>query len=106
MYKEEKAIVGANIRRLTKFDEVTNHFLQTFVAHQMRVQGVVPAKDLGPTPASGMQTGKGPMMSMGIKSGGSIESVMQTVVGVMREMMVRNNKFVHKQDIYTMLSSS
>ena len=27
VYKEEKAIVGASIRRLSKFDELTNHFL-------------------------------------------------------------------------------
>lgn len=33
VYKEEKAIVGTHIRSLAKFDELTNHFLQTFVAH-------------------------------------------------------------------------
>ena len=32
VYKEEKAIVGTHIRRIEKFEEVTNHFLQTFVA--------------------------------------------------------------------------
>ena len=33
VYKEEKAIVGTHIRAIEKFEEVTNHFLQTFVAH-------------------------------------------------------------------------
>ena len=33
VYKEEKAIVGTHIRPIEKFEEVTNHFLQTFVAH-------------------------------------------------------------------------
>ena len=33
VYKEEKAIVGTHIRGIQKFEEVTNHFLQTFVAH-------------------------------------------------------------------------
>ena len=32
IYKEEKAIVGTHIKKVEKFDEVTNHFLQTFVA--------------------------------------------------------------------------
>jgi hypothetical protein len=27
VYKEEKAIVGTHIRRIEKFEEVTNHFL-------------------------------------------------------------------------------
>ncbi len=33
VYKEEKAIVGTHIRPVEKFEEITNHFLQTFVAH-------------------------------------------------------------------------
>lgn len=37
VYKEEKAIVGTHIKKIEKFEEVTNHFLQTFVAHQIRV---------------------------------------------------------------------
>jgi hypothetical protein len=41
VYKEEKAIVGTHIRKIEKFEEVTNHFLQTFVAHQIRTKGVL-----------------------------------------------------------------
>lgn len=41
VYKEEKAIVGTHIKKIEKFDEVTNHFLQTFVAHQIRVKGIL-----------------------------------------------------------------
>ncbi len=41
VYKEEKAIVGAHIRKVEKFEEVTNHFLQVFVAHQIRTKGVL-----------------------------------------------------------------
>lgn len=40
-YKEEKGIVGTHIKKLDKFDEMTNHFLQVFVANQMRVKGVL-----------------------------------------------------------------
>jgi DNA/RNA endonuclease YhcR with UshA esterase domain len=41
VYKEEKAIVGTHIRKVEKFEEVTNHFLQVFVAHQIRTKGVL-----------------------------------------------------------------
>ncbi len=41
VYKEEKAIVGTHIRAVEKFEEVTNHFLQTFVAHQIRLKGIL-----------------------------------------------------------------
>jgi len=41
VYKEEKAIVGSHIRKVEKFEEVTNHFLQTFVSHQIRTKGVL-----------------------------------------------------------------
>jgi RPA family protein len=47
VYKEDKAIVGTHIKRISKFDELTNHFLQTFVAQSVRLQGVLPQKDLG-----------------------------------------------------------
>jgi hypothetical protein len=42
VYKEEKAIVGTHIKAIEKFDEVTNHLLQTFVAHNIRLKGVLP----------------------------------------------------------------
>ncbi len=32
LYKEEKALVGTHIKKTEKFDEISNHFLQTFVA--------------------------------------------------------------------------
>lgn len=32
VFKDEKAIVGTHIKRVDKFDEVTNHMLQVFVA--------------------------------------------------------------------------
>lgn len=41
VFKEEKAIVGTHIKRVDKFDEVTNHLLQVFVAHCIRKKGVL-----------------------------------------------------------------
>ena len=47
VYKEEKAIVGTHIKRISTFSEVTNHFLNAFVTDQIRKQGVLSAKELG-----------------------------------------------------------
>jgi RPA family protein len=33
IFKESKAIVGTHIRSVERFEEITNHLLQTFVAH-------------------------------------------------------------------------
>lgn len=41
IFKEDKAIVGTHIKKVEKFDEVTNHFLQVFVAHNIRKKGVL-----------------------------------------------------------------
>ena len=46
VFKEEKAIVGTHIKRVDKFDEVTNHLLQVFVAHCIRKNGVLSSRDL------------------------------------------------------------
>ena len=54
VYKEEKAIVGTNIRNITNFKEITNHFLQSFVSSQMRQNGVLGAKELSGSGASGI----------------------------------------------------
>ncbi len=47
VFKEEKAIVGTHIKRVDKFDEVTNHLLQVFVAHCIRKKGVLSNRELG-----------------------------------------------------------
>lgn len=46
MFKEEKAIVGSHIKKIEKFDEITNHFLQVFSAHCIRKHGILKPKDL------------------------------------------------------------
>ena len=50
VFKEEKAIVGNHIKKVEKFDEVTNHLLQVFVAHQIRTNGVLTKTDLRANP--------------------------------------------------------
>ena len=46
VFKEEKAIVGTFIKRIEKFDEMTNHFLSTYVAHCIRKKGVLKPREL------------------------------------------------------------
>jgi len=50
VFKEEKAIVGTHIKKIEKFDEVTNHLLQVFVGHQIRKNGVLTKTDLRANP--------------------------------------------------------
>ena len=52
MFKEQRAIVGTHIARVTDFDEVTNHFLQVFTSHCVRKKGVLKEKDLVRTDGS------------------------------------------------------
>ena len=46
VFKEEKAIIGTYIKSITKFDELTNHLLQIFVAHQIRKKGILSNKEM------------------------------------------------------------
>lgn len=41
VFKEEKAIVGTHIKRITKFDELTNHFLSVYTSHCIRKKGIL-----------------------------------------------------------------
>jgi hypothetical protein len=45
VFKDEKAIVGTHIKKIEKFDEVTNHFLQTCVSHCIRTKGVLTVRN-------------------------------------------------------------
>ena len=51
VFKEEKAIVGTHIKKIEKFDEVTNHLLQVYVAHCIRKKGVLSSSALMGTTA-------------------------------------------------------
>ena len=53
VFKEEKAIVGTHIKKIDRFDDVTNHLLQVFVAHAIRKKGVLTNRDLHGAAAQG-----------------------------------------------------
>ena len=63
VFKEERAIVGNNVKEIEKHDEISNHFLQVFVAHNIRTKGVLTNADLKASQAiggrSGVQAGRG-----------------------------------------------
>ena len=46
VFKDEKAIIGTHIKRVEKFEEITNHFLSVFVSQQIRRKGVLKAREL------------------------------------------------------------
>lgn len=46
VFKEEKAIVGTHIKKIEKFDELTNHFLSIFVSNCIRKKGVLKPREL------------------------------------------------------------
>jgi hypothetical protein len=60
VFKEDKAIIGTHIKRIEKFEEITNHFLSVFVAQQIRRKGVLKARELA--------------MDVGNTAGGFLES--------------------------------
>ena len=45
VFKDEKAIVGSHIKRIEKFDEISNHFLSVFVSNCIRKKGILKPKD-------------------------------------------------------------
>ena len=94
VFKEEKAIVGTHIARADKFDEVTNHLLQVFVASCIQKQGPLSSKDLTSSAAPARQSGQ----PAGVMGGDQ----KQTILGVMKELS-KNNRFIHKNDIASVL---
>mmetsp|Transcript_16234 Transcript_16234/g.27459 ORF Transcript_16234/g.27459 Transcript_16234/m.27459 type:complete len:166 (-) Transcript_16234:225-722(-) len=46
IYNEQKYVVGISLNEVEKMDEVTNHFLQIFVNHNIRNKGVLSNEDL------------------------------------------------------------
>ncbi len=50
VFKDEKAIVGSHIKRIERFDELSNHFLSIFVANCIRKKGVLKSKEISDQP--------------------------------------------------------
>ncbi len=58
VFKDEKAIVGSHIKRIEKFDEITNHFLSVFTSNCIRKKGVIKPKDPNAAPDEPTKTSK------------------------------------------------
>lgn len=112
VFKEEKAIVGTHIKKIEKFDEVTNHLLQVFVAHCIRKKGVLSSSALTGQPGQAMGAGANNRMSAvsgannqrgnGQRFEQFSNECKQIVLEVMRELS-KKHKFVHKSDIYNVI---
>ena len=97
VFKDEKAIVGTHIKKIEKFDEVTNHLLQVFVSNCVRKKGVLSNRDLQ---THGMAKANNPSeRASGVGMGGDAK---QNVLSVMKEI-AKNNKFIHKNDVFTVI---
>lgn len=59
VFNKEKAIVGTHIKKIERFDDVTNHLLQVFVAHAIRKKGVLTNRDLHGKESMGGQNIRG-----------------------------------------------
>lgn len=46
VFKEEKAIVGMHVKRITNFEEVTNHFLSVFISNCIKKKGILKPREL------------------------------------------------------------
>lgn len=108
VFKEEKAIVGTHIKKIEKFDEVTNHMLNVFVAHCIRKKGILTNRELGPQGQNTMSRASGamgPSAGQGM-GGGRMEAgsgdAKQLIFNVMKDLS-KSNKFIHKSDIYNVL---
>lgn len=111
VFKEEKAIVGTHIKPIEKFDEVTNHLLQVFVAHSIRKKGVLSSAALmGQQGVVSQQRGGAAVDNNGSSAmrpnqfGGNAHSgdSKQVILEVMKEI-AKTNKFIHKSDIWNVV---
>ena len=50
VFKDEKAIVGTHIKKIEKYDEVTNHFLSVFISNCIRKKGILKPRELAMDP--------------------------------------------------------
>ena len=46
IFKEEKALIGSNIKEVDSRNEVTNHLLRVFTAHMVRKNGILSRPEL------------------------------------------------------------
>ena len=94
VFKDEKALIGSHIQVIQKQDLVTNHFLQTMVAHQIRTKGVLNKADLK------QQVGGNQMISRPAAGADFTAKVMN----LMRET-TKNQRFTHRNDLWAILQN-
>lgn len=93
VFKEKIAIVGNHITEVKKHDEITNHLLQIFVSHNIRVKGTLAAGDL-----KGGSVG-GNNKADAARKQGAVDQT-QIVFDLMKEV-TKSSRFAHKSDLWT-----
>ena len=101
VFKEEKAIVGNNIKALKSQDEMTNHFLQVFVSHSIRHKGLLNNSVLKAQESNA--TGN---VASGGHRGQKLGNFKDVVLELMKEVQ-RNtsSRFTHRNDLWTICQS-
>ena len=84
VFKEQTAIIGNHVTIIKDHNEITNHFLQVFVAHNVRKKGVLSQDQL--------RSGRGQKVQA---QGPSVD-----LLQLMKQMMQRNSmRFIAKESI-------
>jgi len=114
VFKDDRVIIGTYIKRVDKLEEITNHFLSVFVAHQIRKKGVLKARELAMDVGNTALDANPNAMTMVSSDARPApkrpyqqpqlgeDQLRDTVVGVMREFL-RGKKFVSKEEIHSMV---
>ena len=88
VFKEQTAIVGNQVTAITDHNEITNHFLQVFVAHNVRKKGVLSQDQLRD---GRQQKGAGPAQ---------VQASGIDLLSMMSNLMKRNDmRFIDKDSI-------
>lgn len=94
VFREDKAIVGNQIFPVVQHDEIVNHFLQVFVASNIRKKGVLTQNQITNARRSGVHA----IRNNGGKPASDAPDV--DLLFLMRQLMKRNNmKFIDKNSI-------
>ena len=97
VFKEKRAIVASKCEEIIKHDEITNHLLQSFVAHNIRIKGTLSSDQIKTEVGQG-KSNQGFNQPKGGEHLGVDHS--NTVLDLMKEV-TKNNRFCHKKDLWS-----
>lgn len=96
MFKEERALVANHITTVSDHNEITNHLLQVFVAHNIRQKGILSSNEVAQV--SGRAPGANPFT--GREASRANVEYSRIVLDLMKEV-TKKQRFAHKNDLWT-----